>query len=70
MNCVSLKYRCPNVVEPENCSLRNVYFVCRPETMPDQPIGIRVWQKVSENPVFCNVSWSIGIQVTVSNIFK
>lgn len=35
--------------------------------MPDQPtIDVRVWQKVSvtKNPVFCNLSWSIGIQVT------
>lgn len=32
--------------------------------MSDQPIDVRVWQKVGENPVFCNVSWSVGIQVT------
>lgn len=31
--------------------------------MLDQPIDIKVWQKVGENSVFCNGSWSIGIQV-------
>lgn len=26
-------------------------------------MDIRVWQKVSENPMFCDVSCSIGIEV-------